>query len=296
MSNLKQSILRTVAYADCFQYALSAAQLHHYLISENAVSKKVLHTALRELVAEKALVQQKELYCLPKREHLFLKRQRSEVVSAQKMVIAQRKAALMARMPWIEGILITGNVAMDNAEIDDDIDMLILTRESYVWLTRLMVLIIYGSLNQLRLRRHAHSSVKDKLCLNMYLDTSVLEMPQGKQNIYTAHEVVQVKPILNRHYAYERFLSANAWVAAYLPHSQASNLSNATFPQTSRVSSIITRLNQGLFWLQHHYMKSHLSRELIDVHRAFFHPRDTSGMVIKRYVNRCRGLGIPSLT
>ena len=292
MTALKESILQTVIYADCFDYALTAEQIHHYQISYKTYSFVTFQSALNELVLSNMLIYQNGLYCLAARKNLFRKRMIAESVSAIKIEIARKKTWLMTCIPWIDGIWITGNVAMHNAQDDDDIDLLVVTRDSWLWLTRLIIVIVYGAVGRVRLRRHSLQSVKNKLCLNMYLDATVLEMPSSKKNLYTAHEVAQVLPLFNRNKTYERFLAANAWILKFLPHIPGIELEKFT-PRMSSVATKAARIiNRCLFTLQYHYMKHHLSRELVDEHRAFFHPRDTSTLITRKFTQRCADHGI----
>jgi hypothetical protein len=293
MNGLKQSVLKTVVYADCFDYALSAAQINQYLIGEHPYPLNQQQRVLNELVTANALSKFEDLYCLSGREKLLLKRRTSASVSATKIEIARKQIKIMTLIPWIDGIWITGNVAVNNARDNDDIDLLVVTKDSYVWLTRLLLLLVFGAIGRLRLRRHAQKSVKNKLCLNMYLDATALVMPQNKQNLYTAHEVAQVMPLFNRHKAYEHFMAANAWILEYLPHTQTTELGKNA-PRLSSVASKPARMiNRWLYKLQHYYMRNHLSREVIDEHRAFFHPRDTSKLVMEKYTKRCSAYALP---
>ena len=72
-------------------------------------------------------------------------------------------------------------------------------------------------LPQLR-QPHQRFLVSDKICLNLWLDETALSLPRNQRNLYTAHEVVQVKPILDRDYTYLKFIIANLWLKNYLPN------------------------------------------------------------------------------
>lgn len=292
MTDLEQSVLRAIIYADCFEYALTSAQIHQYLISKEMYTTQAVKIALDNLVVAKIVLHEKDLYCLVSSKGLFRKREETETISTAKIELARKKTGLLTWMPWIDGIWITGNVAMHNAQNNDDIDLLVVTRDSWLWLTRLIIVIVYGAVGRVRLRRHSLQSVKNKLCLNMYLDTTVLEMPSSKKNLYTAHEVAQVLPLFNRNKAYERFLAANSWILEFLPHIPGIELEKFT-PRMSSVATKAARIiNRCLFTLQYHYMKHHLSRELVDEHRAFFHPRDTSTLITRKFTQRCADHGI----
>jgi len=43
----------------------------------------------------------------------------------------------------------------------------------------------------------------------MLMAENALALPQNKQNLYTAHEVIQLLPIYNKDNTYAKFLRAN---------------------------------------------------------------------------------------
>jgi hypothetical protein len=59
---------------------------------------------------------------------------------------------------------------------------------------------------------------KNKLCLNLFFDEFNLKIPKRKQTEYVAHEVLQMKPLVNKNGVYERFLAANEWVDKIFPN------------------------------------------------------------------------------
>jgi hypothetical protein len=46
---------------------------------------------------------------------------------------------------------------------------------------------------------------------------------------------------------------------------------------------LVNMFEQSAYKLQWWYMKRKITREVIGEHVAFFHPRDTSGVVLKKY-------------
>ncbi len=294
MTNLEQAVLRTIVYADCFEYALTSPQVYHYLISKTSYSYAEVDNALQALVAAQKLFHSPPYYGLFNRKYVAQLRTKTLAASQKKRDLAQKTCALMHHIPWIEGVWLTGNVAMDNAQIQDDIDILVITQHSSVWLTRFIISLTLGLSGKARLRLRKNSSVANKLCFNMYLDSHALAIPESKQNLYTAHEVIQVEPLFSRNQAYERFLAANRWIEAYVPHALEKIRLPSLPPQDSPISGFRQYVNRLLFALQFAYMKRHLSRELVDEHRAFFHPRDTSDLVLSKYQARCQQLGLSS--
>ncbi|MCX7881369.1 MAG: nucleotidyltransferase domain-containing protein [Patescibacteria group bacterium] len=61
---------------------------------------------------------------------------------------------------------------------------------------------------------------KDKVCLNLFFDEGNLMVPDFKKNKYVAHEVLQMKPIVNKNQTYEKFLQTNRWVFRLFPNAK----------------------------------------------------------------------------
>src|SRR6185312_7622187 len=127
-------------------------------------------------------------------------------------------------IPTIEFAGLSGSLAMHNAEKDADIDIFIITRPNTLWLTRFLIL----SLLQLKGKRRAPGKkhAKDTICVNMLLDTKHMAFPKNKRNIYTAHEIIQMKPLLIRNNTYNEFLHKNKWIINFLPHAFPTLLPN----------------------------------------------------------------------
>jgi hypothetical protein len=141
------------------------------------------------------------------------------------------------------------------------------------------------------LRKPGDSDQKDKLCLNMWMDEHDLNWEKPR-NIYTAHELAQISPLINKDKIYDKFLSENVWVLDYWPNSV--KIQNHKFNIRAKSKSmrfkclvviwnfILSASNLIAFKAQHQYMKGKITRETITPTRAIFHPRDLSKVVLDR--------------
>ena len=112
----------------------------------------------------------------------------------------------------------------------------------------------------------------------MWLDESDLVWISPR-NVYTAHEIGQIMPLVNKNGIYENFLEKNKWILKYWP--------NSVKIQNSKVKSKNQAFDPGIieklaFWLQRRYMKSKMTREVITKTRAIFHPNDWGEVVLSR--------------
>jgi len=105
---------------------------------------------------------------------------------------------------------------MGNSDLNDDIDLLMVSRKNRLWLTRLLTVLLVELIAK---RRHpGDKDVKDKICLNMFLDEEHLRVPQKEQDLFSAHEVCQMKVLWEKEGIYKKFIRENKWVKKFLPN------------------------------------------------------------------------------
>ena len=210
---LKKAVLSTLAYADIFDYPLRENEIYRFLISDIRYQILDVSKGLKELPE---VSQKNNFYFLKEREHLVLLRKKRERWSRKKLKIAKQVARCLKLIPTIKMVAVTGALAMENSNENDDIDLLIITSKSRLWLTRFLTVIL---LELVANRRHpADKEVKDKICLNMFLDEGHLEVPKKEQDLFSAHEVCQLKVLWDKNGIYQKFLKANLWSKKFLPN------------------------------------------------------------------------------
>jgi hypothetical protein len=112
---------------------------------------------------------------------------------------------LIARLPFVRMVAVTGALAMDNVERGADIDYLIVTSQGRLWLCRgLVVLLVkWASLRGVT------------ICPNYLLTERALVFPD--QSLYAAHELVQMVP-LHGLALYRQIRRVNRWTEQLLPN------------------------------------------------------------------------------
>jgi D-beta-D-heptose 7-phosphate kinase/D-beta-D-heptose 1-phosphate adenosyltransferase len=290
MTSSEQAVLKTLIYADLFNYSLTLEEIQRYLISTpetpgvKAVSTPGVKAIISQLIHSQQISTLASFYFLPGKKKLVTLRLQRKAISQAKLKRAQSLANLIAKFPSIQGIFLTGALAMENAGKTDDIDLLIITKANTLWTTRLLVNLTTDVFNLRRRPKQRETQVTDKICLNLWLDESALAIPKHKRNLYTAHEVAQVKPLVNKNYTHERFLAANQWIRSYLP--------NSPLPPTPGVRAVSTPgvswLNTLSFFFQRQYMKRKMTRETISLYSAFFHPYPNETKVLTKYSDQMK--------
>lgn len=211
------------------------------------------------------------------------KRLINESESFKKLTLLSGFTKLLEKFPFILFVGVTGSLAMRNASRNSDIDLMIITRKSRLWLTRLL-LTVYLKMKHVKTRRPGSNNEKDKLCFNLWLDEKSLRWI-GNKNIYTAHEIIQIKPVINKENTYQRFISENSWYKNYW-HSKISPHNTYRFDRYSRgldvFGFVLDLINFIAFIGQYLFMFPKRTTEKINLNTAIFHPKDWSKIVSKK--------------
>jgi hypothetical protein len=111
------------------------------------------------------------------------------------------------------------------------------------------------------------------------LTTNTLRLSGSQRSLYTAYEVCQAVWIWQRDGVEERFLLENAWARKYVPKFWLMRARAAARAVTAGSYSPVSWLHGVGNWLafqvQYLYMLPHMTRELVSLQKAFFHPRPT---------------------
>lgn len=289
---VSNDLIRTLAYADVFNYPLTYEEMWRFVIAEIKMSQHVFKREVLEAKKKKLISEKNNFFCFWGRESIIGQRIRREAISQKKLHIAKKTGVYLSTIPSVFFIGVSGNLAMKNVEENDDIDFFIITKERTIWITRLLLIILLKCKGIHR--EKGQKFVKDRICINMLIDESVLALPLVTRNMYTAHEVVQVMPLFNRNNAYERFLKANVWVKRFLPNAFEHRITqNRTQNNTESVFSVflrqVLRISALEFLakrLQLWYMKKHISTETISDILLAFHPHDYRSSILQSYTKK----------
>lgn len=216
-SPIEQAVIRSVAYADVFGYPLRAAEVHRYL---HGVAGSLQQTAValaRCSAPGNVLSRTDGSYTLAGREDLVNLRRRRAAHARELWPAALEYGRMIARLPFVRMVAITGSLAWDNVDHGADIDYLIVTEPDRLWVCRWLV----AALGHLA-RRDGVS-----LCPNYMVSKRALVL--AEPNLYGAYELVRMIPIAGLG-MYRRLRRANAWAFSYLP-----NATEAARPPVSLV-------------------------------------------------------------
>ena len=206
-SQLEQSVLLTVLYADLFDYPLTIHELYDRLI-DTAPSRAEFCQAVDNLTGI-ALERSPGFVTWTGRRELIGRRRRREERSEGHWRDARRYAAWLRLIPFVRMVAVSGSLALDNNSSDGDIDLFCIVERRRLWLVRIVLVVLS------RLTRLLPNLFPRYLCPNYLLTLDALELEE--QNLFTAYESIQAVPIWGQR-VYQRFLRTNAWIKEYLPH------------------------------------------------------------------------------
>lgn len=279
--NLTRSALETLAYHDLFDYPLTQQQLHRFCPVKTTQGK--ISLALKELILEKKVAKKSSFFYLSGRGFTTQTRVQREKYSKVKLKKARKLAETLRYIPYIQMVAITGALAMNNSHKDDDIDLLVVSLTNALWTTRLFSNIF---LHRNR-RKPGKPEVKDKACLNIFLNCDSLKI--RTQNLYIAHEIAQTRPIWQRGNTYNSFANDNSWIKNYLPNWEPYQPDSfSTYPQSilSPLFSKLSLLESSAKLMQLFYMRKKRTREKIGDSQIFLHPRNTKDIILNTYRKR----------
>lgn len=169
---------------------------------------------------------------------------------------------------------VTGSVASGHPQQDDDIDILIITKSNALWKNRFK-LRWWINKNKIPHRKYNSIEKKDQFCFNLWLDENFLEIPNQRQNLQNAMDLILLIPLLNRNNIYEKFILSNKWATKFVATGYNRIVKDLRFKNNDlRIEqNFILRnvSNMMYFWPQYWYMKKKIRGEMVNLHQAFFH-------------------------
>ena len=250
LSAIESAILQTITYVDVFDYPLTPAEVHRYLIGISAPAEKVTQILSNGRLVPKQLNRRDGYFFLSGRSEIVETRHRREAVSRKMWPIAQKYGRLLAALPFARMVAITGSLAVNNVDSAADIDYLIVTEHGRLWVCRAWTILLV----RLAARRGVH------LCPNYFLSECHLRFEE--QNLYTAHELAQMVPVAGLP-VYRQMRQLNSWTADFLPNATGfpQKSDNSYMDTQNRMRRLPTSLTEGMLrtppggWIERWEMK-----------------------------------------
>jgi radical SAM superfamily enzyme YgiQ (UPF0313 family) len=202
--HLQAAIVSTVAYRDVFGFPVTPREVHRYLHGVSCDYGGVCD-ALDAMLAAGRLIGDERYVALVGRDHLFDQRREREAIAATLWPMALAYGRLIATVPTVTMIGVTGSLTCRNTVAGCDIDFMVVTEPGTLWRTRAL----------LAVAALMDGYIWNRLCVNYFVSERSLELED--KNLYVAQELAQMTPIFGLD-TYTRLRAANTWADAYLPN------------------------------------------------------------------------------
>jgi len=296
--NLSSSIFLTLLYGDIFQYPYTEDELFIWL-PRGAWTKKAIQKQLRYLIKKKIISYKAPFYCVWRHAKYRKTRLQREHGSLGKWRKAESAASLLRFIPTITLVGITGGLSNFNADTDDDIDFYIGTKPGTLWISRFFATLLIEAAG---IRRHPEDKdVKDVICLNMFVSEKAFMVSKKEQDIFTAHEVLQMKPLWERGNTYAHFLKKNKWVSSIFPNKWKEVMYRLKskkeiireYGQFQFLTQFLRMLEKPSNKIQLWYMNKRRTSEVVSDTVVRFHPHDARLWIHKRLQLKLKRYHLP---
>ena len=192
--------LKTILYFSIFRYPLKIDEIHSYT-NYQCISET--ENELQHLINEKILIKVDEFYVYGSDLDSVIKRLRGNMYAKRAMKIAQKKAKLIAKFPYVEAVGISGSLSKEYYDNESDIDFFVITKPNKLWICRTL-LMLYKKIFLLNSRKY--------FCVNYFVSSNQMEIEE--QNRFTATELKTLIPMQGKA-AFEEFYQSNDWLKTY---------------------------------------------------------------------------------
>lgn len=261
IDNLTKNILNTICYYDILNYPLTPFEIWKYLIladgdlvekEYNSYSIADILNRLKHSYLSRFIENKKGFYFLRGRDFLVEQRIARGKISASKIKKMSRAVSLLRVVPFLRMVLITGRLAMRNAQPKSDWDVLVVVKKNRIWLGRTLVTLWAHILGK---RRH-HDRIKDRLCFNYFVTTDSLEI--RNKDFFSANEYSFCYPLFDAKNYFHRFQLRNAWIRDYKPNYYLSLMGNKFSLKDRGFLKIIRTIGENI--LDHDFLERYLEK------------------------------------
>ena len=137
---LSESIVRTLAYYDLFDYPLTPEEIYRNLPT-NHVNLTEIESELHSLSTKSIIFRLGAFFSLQNNLSLETRRLKGNLLAKKYKSIAIQKAKLIARFPFVQGVMISGSLSKGYADDQSDIDFFIITKPGRLWIARTLLVL-----------------------------------------------------------------------------------------------------------------------------------------------------------
>lgn len=198
------AVLQAVVYASLFDYPLTIDQLHENLVGARADARTV-ESWWHNSPLLQATVDYRSGWFFPAgRGELVFVRARREAISRALIDRDRRILSLIARMPFVRMVALSGSLAHLNADAAADLDLFVITAPHRVWSVTVATLALAKLLG-----------CRKRVCVNYVVSERAMTI--APEDMFSANQIIHLRPITG-HDTFARFVESNSFVRAWYPN------------------------------------------------------------------------------
>lgn len=219
------AVIHTLAYFSLFRHPLDKGELAKYLHFWRRTGQD-LDATLGFLTRLGLIGISEGFYFLAGQESLVAVRKKRTAVAQQWSKKVRTSAQVLAWIPFVRAVALSGSLSKGTQEAEGDIDFLLLTQHDRLWTSQFFLSIFQKILPP---------SERRKYCANLLLPSNHLSVQS--RNLFTATEIVFLRPLMNGSLC-DSFFRENAWVEQFYPQWKPSS-DAVPEPSTNRVKTLV---------------------------------------------------------
>ena len=198
------AVLRSVIYASIFDYPLTLAQLQQSLLGVRADAATIDAWWRHSKWLRSAVERRDGLFFPAGRSDLVTTRARREVLSRELLDRDRRILSMIASMPFVRMVALSGSLAHLNAEGSADLDLFVITAPHRVWSVTVAAIVLAKFLG-----------CRKRICINYVVSGRALAIEP--QDLFSANQIIHLRPMIG-HTVFARFVKANPFVRDFYPN------------------------------------------------------------------------------
>ena len=303
---LQRSLIATLAYFDLFDYPLNFMELQRYRYCFSSEEKKPTVQHILEALhsADEKIAVHDGFWHLTGRDSIVRTRQRRYRLAEPKFSKACRVSRWLSFIPSVRLVAVCNSLALSNADAESDIDLFVVVRPGFLWVTRFIVVSALTLLGH-RPNRTSHA---DKVCMSFFVSENALDLSGVAvhgEDVYLHYWIASLIPLYDAGGIFAAFLAKNSWIQQRIPGALfARRSSTITSPRWGSIFLPILRaaeplakkIQRRLFPAEIRMLANHDSRVVISDDMLKFHVIDRRKEFQKKFYARLHELDISTET
>lgn len=230
-NDLDHVVYFTLCYSDYFNFPLTKKEIYDrlpkvwdwlFLTGQKLKTNKLKIIWAKEDIEKSLLnleraqkIEKKQnnddvYYCLKNCQQVVIQRLEKQKIAKQRQTAIYEASNWLEKFPTIKAVALTGASAVNNAELNDDLDFCVVVKKNTLWISRFFVILLAKILSkQPQIDAQAKRNNKQAWCFNLWLDEDKLNIVNRGINIYQVFELKQMRWLVDKANIKEKILLAN---------------------------------------------------------------------------------------